>query len=477
MAELAGYLQGYIDHDTGVKRTRFAYLMLHEYVRKLLAGTLAEEEKIVILPGIRGVGKTTLLAQLYFFEKFFPRSYVHLQEALAPLNERIYIPADQLVMKGLSLHDFITYLEKNVWGDLSGNKKKILLLIDEVQYDQQWDLFLKLLFDKTKNNRNILVVATGSSAIFLNQKNKDLVRRSKTERIMPERFVEYLILHHGVFPKRGLSDALKAAIFSSGSASEVYESLRRLQPEIVAKLAEIDNLTQKKNEYFLRGTFPFSAEMEKRSAALDCIKDIVLTNIVQKDLILSGDFDAETLVKIPHVLSLLANSDEVRTKEMADTLNLHYNTINKILSSLTDAEILFEVKPYGQPYKQFKKSSKYLFVSPNIRSGLLGGVLSVAIKGKQLEDYLALIFLCCLYRSVQVFYDYGKGGADFILRFADQSEIVIEVGFGKERIDQVHNTLAKTKNRAKYGLVIGSEKLQFADEKVVKIPLDYFMLL
>ena len=192
---------------------------------------------------------------------------------------------------------------------------------------------------------------------------------------------------------------------------------------------------------------------------------------------MSGDFDAETLVKIPDVLFLLANSDEVSSGKLADTLKFHSNTINKILSALVDAEILFEVKPYGQPYKQIKKSSKYLFMGSNIRAGLLSGVLGTDIKGKLLEDYFALIFAKEFFDQAKLHYDYGKGGADFVVRFFDNSEIVVEVGFGKEEIKQVQKTLKTTKGRAKYGLVIGSEKLELINGDIVKVPLDYFLLI
>ncbi len=476
-ANLENYLSGYVFNDKQLKKTRYPYLTLQKHLTDLLNGTLTEERKIIILPGIRGVGKTTLLSQLYFFEKFLPASHQHLKLNFKALDHRFYISVDRLIAENISLNDFIQYLEDVVWGNLSGGNKKILFLIDEIQYDEHWDLFLKLLFDKIKGNNNILIVATGSSAIFLNQKNKDLVRRSKVERILPEKFTEYLMLHHDVFPQKGLTQALRDALFNSADAKEVFAKINSQKPSIVNKLSSIKDLQQHKKDYFLRGAFPFSAEMKSVSQALERIKNMVLVNIIQRDLILSGDFDAETLVKIPDVLFLLANSDEVSTGHLADTLKLHSNTINKILKSLVDAEMLYEIKPYGQPYAQIKKSHKYLFISSAIRSGLLDGIFSSGNKGKLLEDYMALVFAKELYGKAKVFYDYSKGGADFIVRFNDGLEVVIEVGFGKNDIAQVEKTLKKTNGRAKYGLVIGGDALELANENIVKIPLNYFLLM
>jgi DNA-binding Lrp family transcriptional regulator len=310
----------------------------------------------------------------------------------------------------------------------------------------------------------------------LNQKNKDLVRRTITERILPEKFNEYLKLHQDIFPEKKLSVDLYNIIFNSKNAEEVFEGISAYRPKIINKLSEISNLREVKKDYFLRGSFPFSAKIDTQSLAMERIKNMILINIVQKDLIISGDFDAETLVRIPDLLFLLANSDEISVGKLASILSFSPNTANKILDSLVKAEIIFELKPYGQPYVQVRKSSKFLFMSSNIRAGLLNGFISREIKGKFLEDYMALIFEKEFKDKGIVLFDYAKGGADFVLRFFDKSEIVIEVGLGKETVKQVNRTLIKTKGRGKYGLIIGSGELELQDN-IVKIPLDYFLLM
>lgn len=476
-SNLDNYLKGYAyDKNLKPKKTRFSFSILENYLSQLVSGKLLEENKIIILPGIRGVGKTTLLSHLYFAKDFLDSNNTDLYKNIEKLDEKIYISVDRLLSENISLQEFFAFIEKNIFGNLTVNQKKILILIDEIQYDKQWDLFLKLLFDKTKGNNNILVIATGSSAIFLNKKNKDLVRRSKTEIILPEKFTEYLYLHHDIDYDIAISKKIKSAIFSNSEALNIYQDLNKLNKSIVEKLSSIPDLEEKKEDYFLRGAFPFSAEMETKALAMERIKNMVLINIVQKDLILGGDFDAETLVKIPDTLFLLASSDEISLGNLSATLNIHLNTLNKILSSLVDAEILFEVKPYGQPYKQIKKSTKFLFTSPNLRAGLLNGFLGVDTKGKLLEDYMSSFFEKEFGGLADFFYDYAKGGADFILRFSNKKEIVIEVGFNKETTIQVEKTLLKTQNRSKYGLVIGSKKLELVDN-IVKIPLNYFLLI
>lgn len=478
-AQLDRYLNSYFYNPQGKKyRTRNAYLKAEYYLSRLLDGTLEESEKIIILPGIRGVGKTTLLSQLYFFEKYLnPNRNLSLCDNKGKLNRRIYISADKLLINGISLANFLDYLENNVWGSLIDTDHKTLILIDEIQYDEKWALFLKLLYDKIKGHRNVLIVATGSAALLLNKKNKDLVRRSITERIFPTKFNEYLTLHKKIFPEKGLSREIVKSVFESDSAEEVFSSMKKLRPRIINSLSKIEEFEYLKKDYLLRGSFPFSAEMGSHVKSLERIKEMILTNIIQKDLILSGDFDSETLVKIPDALFLLANSSEISVGTLCSTLKLNNATIQKILKALSDAELVFEVLPYGQPYKQVKKSSKYLFLSPNIRAGLLGGIIGTDLKGALLEDYCAFIFAKEFSSDTRIYYDYAKGGADFILRFNQGSEIVVEVGFNKKQIEQVKKTMEKTSGRSKYGLIIGGEELDLVNGNIVKIPLNYFFLI
>ncbi len=103
------------------------------------------------------------------------------------------------------------------------------------------------------------------------------------------------------------------------------------------------------------------------------------------------------------------------------------------------------------------------------------------IEGKKLEDYFALIFQKDI-KSTYTFgeprlsYDIAENGADFVLTLQDKNNIVIELGFNKEKTKQAENTMKKVKN-VKYGLVFGSKQLEIVDSSIVKIPLRFLMLI
>lgn len=477
-SNLDNLLAGYIYSEDGKLRpTRFVYLTLQYYLTRLLDGRLEDINKIVLLPGIRGVGKTTLLSQLYFFEKYLnPIKNKGLSDNAPKLVNRIYISADKLFSEGFSLRDFFNFYEESIAGNFSDANKKTLILIDEIQYDKNWGLFLKLLYDKTKRYKNVLIIATGSSALMLNRQNADLIRRSTVEEIFPLKFIEYLLLRSNIFPQKGLSQEIKNALFFSDTVKEAYDELRNLEKKVFTAWSEIGESEITKKRYFEVGAFPFALDIASTPLAMDRIRDMLLVNIAQKDLILLGDFDAETLVKIPDLLYLLASSDETTTGKISNALKINERTLSKALDALLRAEIIFEILPYGRPYSQIKKSAKYLFIVPSIRISLLGGIVSAGLSGKPLEDYMALVFAKELAKDAQFFYDYSSNGADFILRLKDKKEIVLEVGLGKEKTGQVMDTLKKTEGRGKYGIVVGSERLEQSNANVLKVPIEYLLL-
>jgi predicted AAA+ superfamily ATPase len=94
-----------------------------------------------------------------------------------------------------------------------------------------------------------------------------------------------------------------------------------------------------------------------------------------------------------------------------------------------------------------------------------------------LEDYCALLFSKEFSSGEKFYYDYSKGGADFVVRFENNDELVMEVGYNKKKISQVKKTMEKSSKRLKYGLVIGGDELELIGNNIVKVPVDYFLLI
>lgn len=452
--------------------TRNIFIRVEKHINDFIAGK--KEVRIVGIPGLRGVGKTTLLAQLFF--KLFPQ---HQRELL-------YISVDQIV--NILRSDLYTALEeyqKILGTSFEKLDKNIFIFIDEIHFDKNWPSVLKSIYDKSKN---ICVICTGSSAISL-QSTTDIARRIIFEKLYPMNFEEYILLKtKGLasqkteiktkFPIKGLKEKIKNALFYSEDADACYTNLSNLQEDVKKYWFDVDRLEI--NKYLKFDTMPFALRIDDENKSHALMNELI-DRVIEKDLFELNKFSAETIEKIKNILLMVASSDEVSITSLAKNLtDISQNTLIDIFSALEKAEMIIRVHPYGSAYKKVRKPSKYYFMTPAIRYTLLSIVDGAAAfekyKGKYLEDIAALYLHREFGRKLisPIYYDSAKGGADFILQIGDK-KIVMEVGFGDKEAKQAEASLEKTQGN--YGLVISKSDLEFLrDKNIVKVPLEFFLL-
>jgi len=171
-------LRTYTQDEQGNKYlTRNMYIRVQKLINDFIAGE--KEVRIVSVPGLRGVGKTTLLAQLYL--TYFPRF----------AKDMLYVSADQVVNElGSDLYTVLEEYQKITGVAIEKLDHDVFLFIDEIHFDKKWTSVLKTLYDRSKR---VFVVCTGSSALSL-QSTTDLARRVVFEKLYPMNFTEYMLL-------------------------------------------------------------------------------------------------------------------------------------------------------------------------------------------------------------------------------------------------------------------------------------------
>jgi len=482
-SELDKFLYGYIyDEENKLNPTRYIFSYYLTVLEKFASGRLEEIEKINLLSGIRGVGKTTLLAQLYYAPKFIPDYKIsNYSNILLGDYEKIYLDMSRLADEGITLNEFFDYYQERNGFRFVDLKKKLIILLDEVHYDEKWGLFLKNIFDATKSHKNILIIATGSSALRI-KLNPDLSRRSLSEELYPLKFNEYAILKSSIYPERNLSDNLAEAILSSKDAKQLFKYCNARQMDISRYFTKLP--LNAEDDYLYYGGFPFVLRLKnKKSIVLELISGVV-DKFITKDLLEMREFSSETISKIKDLLYLIASSDSTDIDKLCNTLRLNYKTVRAVLDTLVQGGLLVEIKSYGQKFVRVRKPIKFLFISPSLRVSLLNGILPTEVKGKILEDYLALLFSKDFYKKakqyfggLEVMHDSSYGGADFILRSGNDKIIIIEVGYGKqdEGIRQIENSSRITQNYG-YGIIISRETdLKLINDKIIMMPLKYWL--
>lgn len=466
IAQAPARLRGHSTATTGQPYPqRHIYKKLEQHLTDFISGTT--EQRWLVMPGLRGVGKTTVLSQLFLnlTAKYdvLRILYVSLDEVTGLINS--------------SLHEVLEAYEAILGKSFEKLQEPVFIFVDEVQYDEKWGLALKSLYDRSKK---AFICCTGSSAVSL-QTNPDIYRRVVMTRLCPLSFPEYQMLKYGIYPAKGLKNKLKRAIYFSKNAKEVAKNLKPLENEVLQYWSRIDKLEIQ--QYLMVGSLPLALQFTNMNQVYESINGL-LDKIILKDIESLKSFDSQTIQSIKRLLFLLADaSDVLSVNKLPNSVGIDSKiTIQNVLSVLEQAELLIRVLPHGSQKSKLNKPSKYGFMSPAIRMALLGIVGKEATfhtrVGKLLEDAVALHFNREFVGTGAgiLSYDPTLASADFILQIANQKEIAVEVGIGKKEIKQVRNTMEKIK--CDYGLVISDGKLtHFDSENIVSIPLQYFLLM
>lgn len=446
-----------------VLKTRNIYVKICEYIKNFKSGK--SSRRWVIIPGLRGTGKTTALAQSYFFiKKSYPNANV------------IYFSIDDAMVNGFSLVEVIDMYMEEI-GQKPEIAKDVFIMLDEVQNNYDWAKILKAYHDKSPG---VFLLCSGSSAVNL-QSNADVAgRRAEIECLYPMSFCEYEVVEHEVYPIKGLKSKLDDALYSSKDAKECYDKLKACEPEIAEYCKDVKPSHWAK--YIKTGSLPFTLPTSDEGGVYKQVLQTV-EKIIYKDLPQIDSIEAKSIPVAMSLLQLLSEADSVSVSKVARLLGVSPVTLTGILDSLCRAELLIKVKPYGSNFSAARKNSKYLFASSTIRAALYyrnGSPASEEVRdGRILEDVAGLHFYRRnnINRAGDLFYDSAQGGADFIIRTGDTA-VVFETGRGKKDSTQVEGTLDRIGERGRYGVTVcDTAKIALSSsERNVFIPWRVFAL-
>ncbi|HFA51717.1 MAG TPA: ATP-binding protein [Bacteroidetes bacterium] len=311
-----------------------------------------------IISGARQVGKTSLLKHLYgrlkkegkpaFFISFEdPGILAHID--LHPKNIFDFINVEPVpVLKGKA-------------------EQRIILFIDEVQYAKDPTNFLKLIYDLYEGN--VKIVATGSSAFYIDSKFKDsLAGRKKIFNLYPLSFDEYLFFQGANDLKKEIADM---------KAKPSYQSL------------EQDRLRRFFYNYLTYGGYPavvLEPDEEEKKEMLAELKNAY----IRRDM---AEANIQKSEKFLHIFRLLADQigNLANKNELSDTLGINFNTVEHYLYILQKCHHIHFVKPFFRNIrKELTKMPKIYFNDLGLRNSLLNRFTKISErsdKGALLENY------------------------------------------------------------------------------------------
>lgn len=327
------------------------------YRRKLfnkLANHLSSKE-FSIVTGARQTGKSTLMRQLqeHCKKEDIPEVFLNLENKaiLAELNENPF----------------------NIFRFLPAIEKRIVIFIDEIQYLKDPSNFLKLLFDE--HAQQIKIVATGSSAFYLDSRFKDsMAGRKRIFNLLPCSFDEYLEI-------TGKQDLLEE------------KSRLIIQPD--AKSLQIDFLQIEWENFMIFGGYPAVITEKNKSDKIARLQEI-RDSFVKRDILESG---VSNEIMFYQLFRLLAGQtgNLLNVNELSNTLRIKHETVSNYISVLEKCFHISLQRPfYRNLRKELIKMPKVTLLDNGMRNCLINNfqpVHSRTDKGELWENTIAGILL------------------------------------------------------------------------------------
>jgi len=359
--------------------------------------------KIIMLLGARQVGKTTLMENI-LWSRYKNSEILSLN---GDYNE------DKEVLSSGDMKKLDLYVED----------KKIIFVDEAQKIENIWNT-LKILIDKYKNRKQILV--TGSSSINL----LDLTSEPLTGRKIV----------HIMYP---------------------------ISCEEIKKTYDIRYLDQNLNTLLVYGSYPEVLNVRTISDKIKILKELSNSSLYRDILEFQQIRNSFVLMKLLKLLALQIWK-EVSINELATNLGIDTKTVNKYIDLLEKSFIIFSLAPYfTNKRKELNKSKKIYFYDLWIRNAVINDFNDIENR-RDVWD-LWENFLIIERMKYNSYYDnflssyfwknYNQQEIDYIEDY-NSKLYAYEIKWGKKKV-KLPQSFAKTYQNANFELVNKQNYLNF----------------
>ena len=295
-----------------------------ESPKRFLFNQIDWNERLIIIKGQRGTGKTTLLLQ-------------HIkQQHSNNLNETLYISMDDIYFAAHNLSDFV---EEFV---VDGGR---YLYIDEIHRYKNWSVELKNIYDFYPD---LNLIITGSSALSFHISSADLGRRAALYNLPELSFREYLNFTLNTdFPIYSLNEIIKKSEAISMSINKEIKSLKEFR------------------NYLKFGAYPFILNGKDRY--YDKLEASINT-VIDNDIPAIENISYDSRVKLRKLLYMMSTTlpFKINMSELSRKLETTRDMLSKYLELLNKAGIIKFLTTEGIGYTLIRKPNKIYFSNTNL---------------------------------------------------------------------------------------------------------------
>lgn len=375
---------------------RLAY---YEALRIIKHKTL---RRFVVLSGARRVGKTTIMYQMID----------HLiGEGIDP-KSILYVSFDNPIVKLVNVESVLS-----VYESLYPIKGIRYIFFDEIQYTDDWELWMKVIYDSRKD---ICLTATGSASPILEKGAADSgTGRWSVLKIPTMSFYEYcrlLQLEEPILP-----DKVKLTKLVEMGRAELGDLLGRLAP-----------LEGHFNRYLMIGGFPELVLSDDDVYAQRMLREDVVDKVIKRDVLTLFNIRSPLLLE-KLFLYLCMNSTEIFsiTTAAKELENISVATIDNYMEALEMSNLIYLAKPMDVGRKGALKGKPKIFIADAaIRNAVLmmDDVLSD-------EKELGAMVETTVYKHIVSFYQGSTAQLGYFRKAKDnQKEVDVVVELPREKI-------------------------------------------
>lgn len=459
---LRGYNEWWITNQISSELTKPVKRLAYYEAKKIFEHPHIRRE--IILSGPRRVGKTTIMYQTIAD---------CLQKGIAPKNI-LYVSFDHPMLKLCDIGRILEVYANN----LNPDERELYFFFDEIQYAQDWDLWLKTLYDRNPSYR---IMATGSASPVLAEKAKESgVGRWITIRIPTLSFYEYIDLME--IPRPELSKDIFPTALGTLEAAKLAQLMMRLEP-----------LQKHFHRYLLVGGFPEVALADDVALAQKIIREDVVDKVLKRDMV--SLFPIRNVAELEQIFLYLCmiSGNIVIQDTIAKEVGISRQTVATYMDFLEQANLIYVSPPTEQTGKKVLKSKPKVYLAD---AAIRNAVLMIGDEVLTDPIEMGMIVETAIYKHVHSFnyLDTTQVGyyrdpktekeIDIVVTYRTLSKILIEVKYrentglsNKEAIvewanDEKTFAIVVTKNSSDYGNTDHATK-----NPITKIPAFAFLYL
>ena len=358
--------------------------------------------RFAVLSGARRVGKTTILYQMID---------TLISEGISPKNI-LYVSFDNPILKLVNMESILSIFE--LLYPLEGTR---YIFLDEIQYTENWELWMKVIYD---NRRNIRLAATGSASPIPEKGAADSgTGRWSVLKIPTMSFYEYcrlLQLDEPVIP-----DNLRLTGLVKKKDAELGDLMEQFTP-----------LTRHFNRYLTIGGFPELVLSDDDAYAQRMLREDVVDKVIKRDVLSLFNIRSPLLME-KLFLYLCMNSTEIFSVSTAakELENTSVSTLESYIAALEMSNLIYLAKPMDVGSKGSLKGKPKIFIADAaIRNAVLmvDDILSD-------EKELGAMVEATVYKHITAFYQGSAAQLGYFRKAKDnQKEVDVVIELPREKI-------------------------------------------